>query len=65
MTVFAPERIKELMAKYQVTEQQVIDALSAAQEFKQFLGNQACVDQLVERLLATKTEVMKFPCSKQ
>lgn len=61
---FTPERVQELMAKHQVTEQQAIDALDAAHEFKQFLGNQACIDHLTDRLLSTHTEVMKFPCIK-
>ena len=56
--------LMELMAKHQATEQEVMDALEAAQEFKQFLGSQACVDHLIARLLSTHTEVMKFPCIK-
>jgi hypothetical protein len=62
--IHSQERIKELMDKYQASEQCVIDALDAAHEFKQFLGNGACANQLAERLLETHTEVKKFPCQK-
>lgn len=64
MMLVTPERIMELMVKHQATEQEVMDALEAAQEFKQFLGSQACVNHLIDRLLSTHTEVKKFPCMK-
>lgn len=57
-------QIQSLMSKYAVTEQQVQDALADAHEFQALLGNQVCVEQLVERLLISNTQVMKFPCRK-